>query len=106
MYDPTSGLKFAWNDFKKLSKDELKITFPPKQRPSSTSGINCCARCGMWFKMKHGKTTCDANRPKDLEWYGFEVAERLREILAPSIAPDAALAMAHPPEEEFVDPID
>ena len=32
--------------------------------------------------------------------------ERLRETLAPSVAPDAALAMAHPPEEEFVDPID
>ena len=32
--------------------------------------------------MKHGKTTCDANRPKDLEEYGFEVSERLREALA------------------------
>ena len=34
--------------------------------------------------------------------------ERLRETLAPSVAPDAALVMAHPPEEEeeFVDPID
>ena len=33
--------------------------------------------------------------------------ERLRETLAPSVAPDAALAMAHPPEEEyFVDPTD
>ena len=33
----------------------------------------------------------------------FEVPERLRETLAPSIAPDMALAMAHPPsEEEFV----
>ena len=60
----------------------------------------------MWFKMKYGKTTCDANRPKDLEEYGFEVPERLRETLAPSVAPDAALAMAHPPEEEFVDPTD
>ena len=41
------------------------------------------------------------------ERYGFEVPERLRETLAPSgIAPDAALAMAHPPEEEFVDPTD
>ena len=29
--------------------------------------------------------------------------ERLRETLAPSVAPDAALAMAHQPEEEFVD---
>ena len=56
--------------------------------------------------MKHGKTTCDANRPKDLEEYGFEVPERLRETLAPSVAPDAALAMAHLSEEEFVDPTD
>ena len=56
--------------------------------------------------MKHGKTTCDANRPKELEEYVFEVPERLRENLAPSVAPDAALAMAHPPEEEIVDPTD
>ena len=41
-----------------------------------------------------------------MEEYGFEVPERLRETLAPSVAPDAALAMAHPPEEEFVDPTD
>ena len=63
----------------------------------------------MWyvFKMKHGKTTCDANRPKDMEEYGFEVPERLRETLASSsIALYAALAMAHPPEEELVDPSD
>ena len=32
--------------------------------------------------------------------------ERLRETLAPSVAPDAALALAHPLEEEFVDPTD
>ena len=43
---------------------------------------------------------------KSLKEYGFEVPERLRETLAPSVAPDAALAMAHPPEEEFVDPTD
>ena len=49
--------------------------------------------------MKHGKTICDANRPKDLEEYGFEVPERLRETLAP-------VALAHQPEEEFVDPTD
>ena len=55
--------------------------------------------------MKHGKTTCDANRPKDLEEYDFEVPERLRETL-PSVSPDAALVMAHPPEEGFVDPTD
>ena len=55
--------------------------------------------------MKHGKTTCDANRPKDMEEYGFEVPERLRETLVTSgIASDAALTMAHPPEEELVDP--
>ena len=59
----------------------------------------------MWFKMKHGKTTCDVNRPKDMEEYGFEVPERLRETLVLSgIAPDAALVMAHLPEEEFIDP--
>ena len=57
--------------------------------------------------MKHEKTTCDANRPKELKEYGFEVSEqRLRETLVHSIAPDAALAMAHLPEEEFVDPTD
>ena len=56
--------------------------------------------------MKYGKTTCDANRPKDLEEYGFEVPERLRESLALSVATDAALALAHLPEEEFVDPTD
>ena len=32
--------------------------------------------------------------------------ERFRETLAPSVAPDAALTMAHPQEEEFVDPTD
>ena len=37
----------------------------------------------------------------------FEVPERLRYDSCPSnIAPDAAFAMAHPPEEEFVDPTD
>ena len=57
--------------------------------------------------MKHEKTTCDANRPKELKEYGFEVSEqRLRETLVHSIAPDAAFAMAHLPEEEFVDPTD
>ena len=57
--------------------------------------------------MKYGKTTCDANRPKDLEEYDFEVPERLRDTLAHSaIASDAALAMAYPQEEEFVNPTD
>ena len=57
--------------------------------------------------MNHWKTICDANRPKDMEEYDFEVPERLRETLAPSsIPPDAVLAMVHSPEEEFVDPID
>ena len=41
-----------------------------------------------------------------MEKYGFEVPERLMEILVFSFAPDAALALAHPPEEEFVDPTD
>ena len=96
---------FCLKWLQEVSKNEPKTAAPPKQRPSS-SGVNCCARCGMWFKMKHGKTTCDANKPKDLEEYGFEVPERLRETLAPSVAPDAALAMTHHPEEEFVDPSD
>ena len=57
--------------------------------------------------MKHGKATCDVNRPKELEECVFEVPERLRETLASSsIALYAALAMAHLPEEEFVDPTD
>ena len=34
------------------------------------------------------------------------MSERLRETLVLSIAPDAALVMAHPPEEEFVDSTD
>ena len=41
-----------------------------------------------------------------MEEYDFEVPERLRETLVPSVAPDTALAMAHPQEEEFVDPTD
>ena len=55
---------FTWNCFKKPLDNELKTAAPPKQRPT-LSGVNCCARCGMWFKMKHGKTTCDVNRTKD-----------------------------------------
>ena len=90
---------FCWNYFKKPLDNKLKTTAPPKQRPT-LSGVNCCARCGMWFKMKHGKTTCDVNRPKDLVRYDFEVPERLRKTLVPSVAP---VALAHQPEEEFVD---
>ena len=60
----------------------------------------------MWFKMKDGKTTCGANRPKDLEEYDFEVPEILGTLWPSNIALDVTLAMAHPPEEEFVDPID
>ena len=58
--------------------------------------------------MKYWKTTCDVKRSKELEEYDFEVPERLRETLVLSdIAPDAALSMAHlPEEEEFVDPTD
>ena len=55
---------------------------------------------------EYGKIICDVNRPKELEEYDFEVPERLRETLPISVAPDAALSMAHPPEEEFVDPTD
>ena len=38
-----------------------------------------------------------------MEEYDFEVPERLRETLVPSVAPDAALALAHFSEEEFLD---
>ena len=71
-----------------------------------SSGVVCCLRCGMWFKSKHGKGSCDANRPKDLGDYSFVVPQQLRETLAPSVAPEAAAAMAHPPDEQFVDPTD
>ena len=50
-----------------------------------------------------GRQPVVLNRPKDLEEYGFEVPEWFRETLVPSsIAPEAAFAMAHPLEEEFV----
>ena len=45
----------------------------------------------MWFKMKYGKVTCDVNRTKELEEYGFEVPERLRETLAPVTLPQMQL---------------
>ena len=32
VFDPISGLQCAWNDFRKLSKDELKTTVPPKSK--------------------------------------------------------------------------
>ena len=86
----TALMLVCWNGFRKLSKDELKTIVPKKQGPSS-SGVNCFARCGMWFKMKYGKTTCDANRHKDLEEYGFEVPERLRDTLAPATLPQMQL---------------
>ena len=41
-----------------------------------------------------------------MEEHDFEVPERLMETLILSVAPDAAFAMAHPPEEGFVDPSD
>ena len=37
----------------------------------------------MWFKSKHGKGSCDANRPKDLGVYSFEVPQQFRDTLAP-----------------------
>ena len=82
----TALMLVCWNCFKKYQKNELKTTAPSKQRPSS-SGVYCCTRCGMQFKMKHEKTTCDANRHKDLEESGFEVPERLRDTLAPATLP-------------------
>ena len=60
----TALMLVCWNCFKKPLNNELKTAAPPKQRPT-LSGVNCCARCSMWFKMKHGKTTCDVNRTKD-----------------------------------------
>ena len=36
----------------------------------------------------------------------FTVPQQLRNTLAPSFAPEAAAAMAHPPDEQFVDPTD
>ena len=77
-YDPTSDLKFAWGDFKKLNRSDLKPTALPKVRNLS-SGVVCYLSCGMWFKSKHGKGSCDANRPKDLSWYSFEVPQQLRD---------------------------
>ena len=59
--------------------------------------------CGSRANISKG--SCDANRPKDLGEYSFEVPQQLRETLAPSVAPEAAAAMAHPPDEQFVDPI-
>ena len=106
MYDHTSDLKFAWGDFKKLNKSDLKSTALPKLRNHS-SGVVCCLRCGLWFKSKHGKGSCDANRPKDLGVYSFEVPQQLRETCCiSSVAPEAAADMAHPPDEQFVDPTD
>ena len=52
------------------------------------------------------KGSCDINRHKDLGEYSFAVPQQLRETLAPSVAPEAAAAMAHPPDEQFVDPTD
>ena len=48
-----------------------------------------------------------ANRPKDMDEYSFTVPQQLRGyFVAPSVAPEAAAAMAHPPDEQFVDPTD
>ena len=63
----------------------------------------------MWCVVQNEvwKATCDADRSKDLEEYGSEVPERLRETLVTSsAAPGAALALTHHQEEELVDPSD
>ena len=60
----------------------------------------------MWFKNKHGKGSCEANRHKDLGECSFVVPQQVRDTLAPSVAPEAAAAMAHSPNERFVDPTD
>ena len=38
--------------------------------------------------------------------YSFVSASAAWDTLAPSVAPEAAAAMAHPPDEQFVDPTD
>ena len=83
VYDPTSDLKFAWGDFKKINKSDPKSTALPKARNHS-SGVVCCLRCGTWFKSKHGKGSCDANRPKDLDEHSFAVPQQLREYFVVS----------------------
>ena len=81
--DPISGLQFLLGmssgscQRMSLKQQLLQSKDPPYQV------LTTVVRCSMWFKMKHGKTTCDANRPKDMEEYGFEVPERLRETLTP-----------------------
>ena len=60
----------------------------------------------MWFKSKHDKGSCDGNRPKDPCVYRFVVPQQFRDTLAPSVAPEAAAAMAYSQDEQFVDPID
>ena len=78
-----------------------------KQRPS-TSGVNCCARCGVCSsKWSMGRYTCDVNRLRDLEEYGLEVPERNIETLVSVALPQMQLWpwLIHQ-EEEFVDPSD
>ena len=50
---------FCLGQFRKLSKDGHKPRVSLSKDPHHQE-VNCCTRCGMWFKMKHGKTTCDA----------------------------------------------
>ena len=55
--------------------------------------------------MKDGKTTCGANRPKDLEEYDFEVPEILGTLWPQQHYPRCSFGHGSPPEEEeFVDP--
>ena len=53
VFDPTSGLQFAWNYFRKLSKDEPKTAAPPKQIPSYQ--VLTAVQDVMWFKMSMRK---------------------------------------------------
>ena len=46
----TALMLVSWNCFKKPLNNELKTAAPPKQRPTSSLGVNCCARCSMQFK--------------------------------------------------------
>ena len=88
-----------WNYFKKPLNNELKTTAPQKQRPStSTAAVQ---NVGCSSKMKHGKTTCDANRPKELEEYALKCLRGLG-TLWPQHCPRCSFGHGSP-SREFVD---
>ena len=79
----TALMLACWNYFKKPLNNEHKTAAPQNKDPSSSLGVNRCERCGVWFKMKHGKTTCDANRPKELEGYVLKCLRGLGKLWSP-----------------------